>query len=86
MNPADAKAMAGEGGGRGIRTPGPLTGTFALQANALDHYAIPPFCHSPFVISLWLMNFFQTSDKRLTTKDSQLFVLLLSKHFYLMHM
>lgn len=33
-------------GGREIRTPGHLAMTFALQANALDHYATPPLkCH-----------------------------------------
>ena len=30
------------GGGREIRTPGRPTTTFALQANALGHYATPP--------------------------------------------
>ena len=32
-----------DGGEREIRTPGRLTTTFALQANALDHYATSPY-------------------------------------------
>ena len=40
--PAYAKASAGEGGERGIRTPGPLTQTTVFKTAAFDRSAISP--------------------------------------------
>src|SRR5215471_3900389 len=33
------------GGGRGIRTPGTLSGTVVFKTTAIDHSAIPPLAH-----------------------------------------